>query len=60
MIIDKLKDNNKERIFQEIMEHYINKDILISNKKAIKEEAIDLIPVSQAIKALELLKLFEL
>ena len=32
----------------------------MSNKEAIEEEAIDLIPVFQAIKALKLLKLFEL
>ncbi len=60
MVQDELEDRDEDIIFQEIVEQCINEDIFVPGEEAVEEEAPEAIPVSQAIKAVELPKLFEL
>ena len=61
-IEDELEVGDEDRIFQNMVERYrfTSEDILDPDEDAAIEEEEPIIPVSGAIKALEILKLFEL
>jgi hypothetical protein len=61
-IEDELEVGDEDRIFQNMVERYgfTNQDTLEPEEDAAIEEEEPIIPVSEAIEALEILKLFEL